>query len=211
MKMQDLLEMPQLSNRELGDDPNDDHEPMTAFFITTERFNERYKIIGQNDNAVVAMRHDNSSAMVGLFTHRPEDNAPGVQIFGDVQFKLDPNLGFYADMKLIRAQNIIQISLVDVVKENKFAGLGSFLYSSLAQAGFTVISDTHHFLGGKALWQKLGRAHKPDEVVYVMNRGQMFMDANGRPIEYDGSNIPEEKIWSQDAANKYVLFVYKRR
>lgn len=211
MKLQQLLEMPQFSNRELGADPGDDHEPMTAFFITDARLHERYKVIGKQDNAIVAIRKDHTSAMVGLISTRPEDGAAGAQIYGDVQFKTNANLGFQADPLHLHQQNVLQVSLVDVVKENKFIGLGSFLYSSLAQAGFTIISDTHHFLGGKALWKKLGRARRPDEVVYVMDKGQVLMDEQNRPIEYDGSNIPDERIWSADTSRKYVLFVYKRR
>lgn len=210
MKLQQLLEMPQLTRRELGDDPSDDAQPMTPFFMTTERMNERYMVLSTSNNVVSLLSKNKSSAMIGVFGKR-HDGADGVDIFGQLEFKDNYNLGTAADAMQLRSQNVLQVSLVTVVKEDKFKGLGSFLYSALVQQGYTIISDTHHFDGGKALWQKLGRAHNANEVIYLIDRGNVLKDELGNPIEYNGNNIPEDRIWSEDETNKYVLFIYRHR
>lgn len=209
MKLQQLLEMPQLTDRELGDDPDDQIEPMRPFFITDQRIKERYQIIGQRDDVYVCIAQDFSSAVIGIKGQR-HDRLPGIDVYGDLQFK-NPNLGFKVDQLGLANQKVLQVGLVTVVKESQFMGLGTFLYSSLVQAGFTIISDNHQFKGGKELWKKLGRSPLAGTAVYLMNRGEVVSDANGNPIEYNGMNIPDDQIWSADAQHKYILFVYKRR
>lgn len=203
MKLQDLLEMPRLTRKEM----DDDMVKMTPFFITDERLSERYNKIAAQDNVEVYLHKKLESAMLGVRGPR-RDSKSGILIYGDLHFKASPNLGFPIDRAVIHTQKILQVELVNVVRTDQFRGLGTFLYSSLVQAGFTVISDNHQFIGGKELWQKIGRTHLANETVFVIDKGVVKTE-NERPIEYDGTNIPEEDIWSDDEQHAHVLFVYQ--
>lgn len=209
MKLHQLFEMPMLTNRELGSDPDDDIEPMKPFVITVERYKERYEQLAQKGDAVVAISKDHKSAIVATRTTR-HDNADAYSVLGILELKENPNLGFPVDSHYVQKNKILQVTLVTVAEEAKFMGVGSFLYSSIAQAGFTIISDTHQFKGGQALWKKLARSKLANEVVYVMNQGKVFAK-NNQPVIYDGSNIPDNEIWSEDQQHKYVLLIYKKK
>ena len=210
MKLEQLLEMPQYTAHNLGDDPADDHTPMDVFTMTVEQFQKRYAIVGtrKDNNAVAGLAHDKSGALVGIYKQRENDGVPAVEIYGELHFKNELNIGREIAGDTSR---LLQVSLVNVVKKEGFRGLASFLYASIVRAGFAIVSDTHHYEGGKELWMKLGRSHAPDEAIFVMNRGHLMTDASGRPLEYDGRNIPEDQLWSKDERNKYVLFVYRRK
>jgi len=208
MKLSQLFEMPQLTDREL-DGEKDGVEPMKPFVITTQRYMERYDQLAQDGNVVVAISKTHNSAIIATKTIR-HDKADGFNIVGILELKENPQLGFPVDPTYLKQRKMLQVNLVTVADEARFMGVGSFLYSSLAQAGFTVISDTHQFKGGKELWKKLARARRKDEVVYILNKGKILTDEHG-PIEYNGENIPDNEIWSSDEQHKYVLLIYKVR
>ena len=207
MKLKQLLEMPQFYNHEMT---SDDGDMMTPFFITDERMQERCTVIARKDNVVVAIAKDLGNAMLGVTTAR-HDGKTGVMSYGNIIFKGQYKLGTAANSIQLQSQQVLQISVVTVIKDDKFKGLGSFMYSSLVQAGFTIISDNQHFVGGKELWKKLSRSHLANEVVYLINRGAVVLDEAGKPLEYNGTNLPDDKIWSSDEQLKYILFVYRLR
>ena len=211
MKLDQLLEMPQAIRRNLGDDPDDDHEPMTSFFMTNEQFANRYTVVGMNGNTIAGLAKDLGGALVGVRGPRKEDQVEGVHIYGQLHFKDVYNLGFPNDPLRLKQQRVLQVSLVNVVKDTEYRGLASFLYTSIAGAGFTIISDTTQYNGGIELWKKLGRARPGNLAIYLINKGDVLKDEQGKPIEYNGSNIPEDQIWSEDETNKFVLFVLKQR
>lgn len=206
MLLKDLFEMPMHTKGEMGDDVS----TTTPFFITDERLAERYNMIAEKDSVEVHMNKDLSSAVVGLRTSR-HDKKVGIMIYGDIQFKDTIKLGFDIRQHKIDTRRVLQVDLVSVVRENKFVGLGTFLYSSIVQHGYILISDNHQFDGGKELWKKLGRSHLPNEVVYVIDKGHPKLGEDGKPILYDGQNIPDNEIWSADEKHAFVLFAYQRK
>ena len=76
--------------------------------------------------------------------------------------------------------------------------IASFAYSSLVQGGYTIVSDNIKFIGGKALWKKIARTKLPNEVLYISHRNNFLLNDNGNPIDYNGINIEDSKIWGKD-------------
>ena len=203
MKLKQLLKSPIFIPKEMGDE-----DKMTPFFITDERLTERYKLLATKDEVEVYLNKDRSSACVGLRSKR-HDGRSGIKIYGDLQFKDHLCLRYQIDQ--FGKAKILQVNLVSVVDESKFMGLGSFLYSSIVKAGNVIISDNKQFIGGKELWKKIGRSHLSNEVVYLIDKGNVMIDDKGKPIEYDGENVPDNKIWSEDKQKEFVLFLYKNK
>lgn len=199
-----LKEMPtrnktELVNKEGGIEP---------FFATQEMMDKRgYKLIAKRANIEVVLKDDLSTAMIGAREKR-HDGADGLLVFGQLVFKDRIKI----DAKESRLMHkVLQISIVEIARASKMKNLGSFLYSSLVQNGYTIISDGLQYEGGYQLWKKLARSHLPNEVVYIMDHGHLMQDENKQPIEYDGSNIPDEQIWSDDSLKRFVLLVYTKK
>lgn len=208
MRLDELLlkEMPLKINQEMDDDP--DTIPFTTFFRTTASMREVFTLIAEHDNLIVYLKHDKSTAFIGTPDTR-HDGAKGVLILGQLLFKSTLNLGSLE--KQTFSPNVLQVELVMVNDRLKRAGVGTFLYSSLVRKGYTIISDNKQYDGGQALWQKIARSHASNEAVYVLDHGKLMLK-DGQPIEYDGSNIPADELWSEtDKLKQYILFVYTRK
>lgn len=201
MLLKDLLtEMPVLFKQELK---LDDEEKFSVFFLTDQNIDRlKYKIIGKKNNVTAFLKESKSIAIVGVKETR-HDGASGYRILGQIEFK-KPNLG--VEIPNHQDTNLLQISLVEVTDEFRSLGLGSFLYHCLVKSGFSVISDNAQYSGGKALWMKIVKSKLSNEAVYIIDKGEMLSDEDGNPIEYDGKNIPEERIWGD--RHHHVLLVY---
>lgn len=65
-------------------------------------------------------------------------------------------------------------------------------------------------IGGKELWKKIARLSVNSEYqVFVLDHGQLRLDNNGNPVIYDGNNIDDAELWSENIDNKYTLFALK--
>lgn len=209
MKLRDLLqEMPRLSRNEM----DDGQLQVEVFFLTDANIkNLGYTSVGKRADVEVMLKKDLTTAIVGTRQKR-HDGVDGILVYGQIIFKEDLVLSNKTLQKFAKPHNILQIELVEIARENKFAGLASFMYSSIVQAGYTVISDTLQFKGGAELWKKIARSHLPNEAVWLIDHGDVTLDADGKPVEYDGKNMPDSEIWSlDDDSKKYLLFVYSRR
>lgn len=213
MKLEELLilkEMPQRKRTEIADDPDaQTSEPMEPFFITVDALKQReYELVGKKGNFEVMIRKPHDTALIGSRRNRKMDGKEGLMIYGQLIFKNKLKLG--VDVQQV-VHKVLQVDIVEVAEEMKQEGLGTFLYSSLVQDGFSIISDTLHYEGGYKLWKKLARSHRSDEAVYILDHGQLMMGEDGKPIEYDGENVPEEQIWSDDELKKFVLLLYTKK
>ena len=92
-------------------------------------------------------------------------------------------------------QNLIQVENVAIIKSLSGLGFATDVYEALRDVGYTLVSDEVHRDSGKGLWQKISRLNK----VYIVsvNRG-IFVDQQGIPILYDGTNNFENIIWTSD-------------
>jgi hypothetical protein len=199
-----LSEMPVAINTELVDSGD---EPFTVFFMSDDTMKRRgYREIGKKGKVHIMLSKNNQICVAGFEDIR-HDGTSGFKVLGMLEFKMQLNLG----IDLHTQGQMVQVELVEVSDQFKELGLGSFMYHRVVQSGLTLVSDNQQYLGGQSLWRKIAKAHMADEVVYVMQKGKLLSDSDGQPIEYDGKNIPDSSIWSEDATHKHTLLIYTKR
>lgn len=99
---------------------------------------------------------------------------------------------------------------ISTVPKYEGRGLANHIYAALISEGYVIVSDEVHYLGGKQLWKKIARTKKQNYnylvYVYDVNNNQYISDASGNPIEYDSTNISDNKIWFDGTiGSKYLL------
>lgn len=208
MKFTDLFEMPTFINKEL---PVADVKVNVMSVATLDR---EYTLLGQTDDGdmkiVAALNKNRKSAIIGQAVIR-DDAIKAVHVVCTITFhkynKADAkvNLGVAADA--------LQVDTVVATDSTRGAGYGYMLYKFLLNAGHTVVSDNIQYIGGKELWKKIvRRAARDSHTVHILQNGKYLAGADGKPIAYDGSNIPDEVIWSEVKKSEqhyYTLLVAK--
>lgn len=109
-------------------------------------------------------------------------------IVASLKFKQHPTIkGF---------PNIMQVDSVSIEDAYGGRGIVTELYAWFAHQGHTLASDAAQFVPGKQLWKKFaGEAHRHGLKVHLFN-GEEILKKNGKPVEYDGTNVPDSEIWS---------------
>ena len=106
-----------------------------------------------------------------------------------------------------------QVNSVFISPEFRNEGISSTVYRYLTSKGLVIISDNTQFTDGKELWKKLVRDTALGEYkIFILDDEYGFeKDENGDPIEYDGSNIKDSKIWTSgdDLSGYNKLLVMK--
>jgi hypothetical protein len=107
----------------------------------------------------------------------------------------------------------MQVDSVEMSKDKKRKGFGYLLYLSLVKKGITLISDNFQYLGGQALWKKMARLSGVDYTVYLIDDGEVRTGPDGKPLEYNGSNIDDDAIWAEQPSIKkhFTLLVAKSK
>ncbi len=195
MKVQELFEMPTLINRELT------VTDVRVEIMSKNTLDREYNVLGHLDNDGVLVgafiKKNNSSAIIGRLAKR-DDEIEALHIICTLSFHpMDED----KRMELGEAGHgkVVQVDTVTAADEARGAGYGYQLYKFLLDAGYTVVSDNIHFRAGKELWKKIIRRSGRDmHNVYILTRGEYVKDKSGNPIAYNGSNIPEDQIWSED-------------
>lgn len=205
MKANELFEMPIFVDKEANF--NDSFRP----FYSQDTIDRDFEFIrkGKNPNDdteyYVAIKKNNSIAVIGIPGTR-KDGKPGMEVIGDVDFHKYPNVDGLQQIKF--PSNVLQINTVKISDKWKTRGWGYLLYLSLVKAGYPLICDFTQFRGGKALWKKIAKSGSFDNIkVNVIQRGVVMVDEDGKPINYNGDNIHDDEIWSQNFDNKYSLLV----
>lgn len=165
----------------------------------------------------VFIQDDHSSVVIGEGGNRRIDNKPGIFIDGQLTLKHSLDLGQNVDISKLGSM-VVQVDLVKINSRRDMAGdirtamgLGFELYHSVIEKGFTLISDTLQYRGGKALWKKIAPLSSLSGfAVYILKNGEFISDDSGHAIPYTGSNIPDSAIWSENEENKHVLLVAKK-
>ncbi len=154
-----------------------------------------------------AIKKDNSSAVVGPLTIR-NDGTPAVAVSLTISFH-DPEDNEPENAPGEAGINALQVDTVVAANQLKGAGYGYALYKMLMNAQKTILSDNIQYIGGKKLWEKIvKKAAQDGHQVYVLQNGKYLRDAQGLPIVYNGTNIPDSEIWS---TNKRSLIHYYTR
>lgn len=92
---------------------------------------------------------------------------------------------------------VAQVEGVCVLPDIRDAGLATRLYEALVtKCGVTLVSDNEQYAGGKALWQKIASRSEALAVFVLDSEEGKFYPYDGNKVRYDGTAIPEEKIWS---------------
>lgn len=214
MKLEKLFEMPDLVNREMP-------EPPTTWSYSTETINRLYDPIGRlfvdGVECYGFVKKNGSGAIFGTLGKRTDgDNEIGFLIRVAIDLKHETELSYFNDIT-VKKENVIQIDGVLTSEKYKFTGAGSSLYFLLAKAGYVIVSDHLQYLGGQALWKKLGRkAALHGCAVYIIDDGVVRLDDNGEAIIYDGLNIDDDTLWgSSDLPprdrKKHILFALRTK
>lgn len=87
--------------------------------------------------------------------------------------------------------NGITLSHTQIVRDHRRQGFGTLWYYELARYGYTIVSDSVHMRGGKALWQKIVRDLPEDLIVGIYDTAlKKWLCENYTPSSY-----PENGIW----------------
>lgn len=98
---------------------------------------------------------------------------------------------FWQDPVALQVQGIV---VQDIMQG---FGLATRMYETLVvHENITLMSDHHHYEGGKALWQHIAKKSQKLQVFALNTEDGKFYPYDGTKIRYDGISIPENKIWS---------------
>lgn len=206
MKLEELFESPIFKNSEWKV-----KMPAARPFYSEDSIKRNHESIfkGTTDDGKdywVLMKKDGALASLG-FPGRRNDGKYGMDIISVVDFKT-PTL---SGQKIIpTGKNVLQVALVETAPKEQTKGWGLYLYTSLASAGYVIISDNTQYIAGKALWKRIAANTLHSKYkVYVVDDGVVRLDDTGKPLTYDNQNIDDADLWSEDAKLKYTLFILK--
>lgn len=201
MKLRHLLEMPVLRKEELPprtDSPFYSEETLAA--------NHEFIHTGTTADGIkywCVMRKDGHSAAIGTPGQRA-DGKWGMRILGTVEFK---QLQLSGKLPIQLKSNVKHVGLVHIGVPTQRQGWGMRLYTALADAGYSVISDNTQYIGGQSLWKRIAAETMSGRYkVYVIKNGEIVTDSNGIPVEYNSHNIDDSDLWSENTDHKYTLF-----
>lgn len=185
-------------------------------FYSEDTIHREFDVVGQyqeEETAWVLLKKDKSFAVIGILGKREDDNKIGISLLGQVEFKEKPDFSF---TKVVPTKEyVLQVDSVQIYSE-KFRGFGFKLYLALVEYGYIIVSDHTQYIGGKKLWEKIARLSTAKNYsVYIINNGEPVLDSNGSPLEYNGMNLDDDKIWAEPTNNipdsrRYVLLMMKK-
>jgi len=209
-----LFEMPAFIPRELStsdSDEGDDNE-FKVDVLSVDTLDRDWTLLADrtegNTHIIAALHNNKHGAIVGYRIKR-DDGVDAIKVVVNMSFHdaTSEELGEAGG-------NALQVYTVRTTEdENKGAGYGYFLYKALLDKGYTVVSDNVQYIGGKAIWMKIVKRSARDlHCVYILQRGKYMRDSSGKPIVYDGSNIPDDVIWGKPNSEDhfYTLLVARK-
>lgn len=189
MKFKELFEMPEYIDKEL---PKPKH---LMHAISVDSLDREYDLLDRHQDGdvqvVSAIKKDLSSALIGNVITR-DDGKKAIKVVVTIDFHTD---------QLPRGMShgtALQVDTVLAVGSMGGFGYGYTLYKDILRAGHTVISDNVQYIGGKQLWMKIVRRSALDgHYVFIWQDGKPLTDDEGNVVRYDGTNIPDNKIWGK--------------
>lgn len=125
-------------------------------------------------------------------------------------FKYKPNF----NTRSFGTKRLFQVDLVEVSPEIEGQSLATSVYRYLVNQNSTIISDNHQYKGGKSIWKKLAKESDLKVTIYNSELSEFILDSYDKPIIYDGNNIPDNIIWSDQWNSKVsenILLVLNKR
>lgn len=184
----------------------------TAFGSMSERaINQRYQFLGtlekenvdlKNVEVYYSKKHNHFRAGV----IKPADDEPINRL--SILTQISHNDVNQIDIKSIPGlKNPFQVGLVETRDSHLGRGIAKSTYLFLIRIGYELVSDCEQYLGGYWLWKSLSRSDKINVYVWDDMKKDYLRDDNGKLIRYDGSNIPEDEIWSTDESKLHTVLV----
>lgn len=171
-------------------------------------------VLGGNIGVYILQHKQNPSRIIGVIkSGMPwNEQEEGFKIIFTLTLK-QPSVHLPPDLQ---NKNVKQTT--DVATDMNFAGRGlaSFIYFTLADKGYILLSDENHLFGGIRFWRKMSRlaANSLGEfAVNLIQNGKYIEDKNGKPVQYDDNNYPKSKIWSTlpNVKGKDVTLVLQKK
>lgn len=168
-------------------------------FLSVDTLKDEWKLIKHTPTYTVYINNDHNMAVIGQMGKRADDGKPGMHIVVTADFKDTQDLG----PDVAQLKGALQIDLV-VANNQKLArqGFGTKLYFALAEAGMTIISDNTQYKGGKQLWVNMAQRAGQNFVINILDNGKVRVGADGKPVEFDGTNESPESLWSGRAPER---------
>lgn len=183
-------------------------------FISKNTLTRNYKFLGmiEADDMFVELHllDDDLPHVIGTVQAvKPDGEQTNKNIF-TLRFK--QNLTIKNIPKELDVSKTVQVDNVSVWKTFEGYGIASYAYSRLAEIGFIILSDSTQFTDGRKLWEKMARkAHLNSYKIFLLDDEYGFVERDGEPISYSGTNINAEEIWSSgdDFSKYHTLLVMK--
>jgi hypothetical protein len=212
MKLHDLKQI--LSEMPYEHDGEMKREPFKSSFISDGSLKRNYLMLGfieaLDELIELHVLNDIPPTVLGTISSKKPSGEDSNRAIFSLRFK--PKHTLTKIPKEIDSSKIIQVDKVSIDKDFQGFGVASFAYAQLAKRGFIVLSDTSQFKDGKELWKKMAsRAHLKDYSVYLLDDEYGFIQKDGEPVVYDGSNIDDAEIWSNsdDVSKEHILLMMK--
>lgn len=178
-------------------------------FMSKHAAESRYISLGnlsdQFSNLTVFKGKSDGQFRVGFLDMNPS--------MGEEEYRLlciieENESGYLKDPKQITGlKSPYQIGLIQTIRSSQGQGLAKELYLFLISQGYEIFSDNEQFLGGYWLWKSISRSDKINVYVWDDLKKDYLRDDKGALVRYDGSNIPEDLIWSDDESKLHTLLV----
>ena len=188
-------------------------------FYSESTIKREFDIVGKIKNGDkeywTIINKDRSFAVIGELGTRKQDGAIGLYILGQLDFKDKPD--FSSKRWVDAPEHVLQVDSVVVYVKSKFKGIGYDFYKAIVKYGFVLVSDHTQYRGGKALWQKIVKQALADGLeICVVADGEPILGDDGKPLAYDGKNIPDDVIWNaptndQSKSKYFTLLVLRNK
>ncbi len=187
-------------------------------YISTKTYRRSYTKIGEfplknpigKHKSVDILLSKSEKSVIGVIpAKRPIDGDDGYRDVLFLMFK--DTLPNYLPTEL-QHNKVLQVDGVTTHKELRGQGFATFVYFTLINNGFTILSDFYHEFGGLKLWRRLSRlAGVNNYVDNILDDGKFVTDKQGHILNFNDGNYPKSKIWSTSPsdAHKDVLLVMR--
>lgn len=195
LKQHMLSEMPYAPEDQFGQpaELKMDTSDFTHFY-SDRTLNDLFTLVEDDPRFVVYLRKDHYGAFIGQRGKRKGDNVPGATVLITLDFKEQMISNSNPSLSLPGA---VQVDLV-IVNDAQQArgGFGTQLYKSLVtKLGLSIISDNTQYKGGKELWKRLASSQQ-GYIINIIEDGKVRMGEDGKPFVYNGTNLPDDELWS---------------
>ncbi len=203
MKLKELLEMAPYHAK--GENPPEHWKKTLELFFSESAVQREFEELGEFDidrnlysvDKLKIIARKEGRMVYAVYQDINKYNETGWRVVFVLEFKNKPTLINYP--KDINKKLLLQVNKVNTDKNYRELGLASYVYQLLIKKGFIILSDIIQLDGGKALWQKIARRSNFDNYkIRIIDDEIGYLKRNGKILEYDGSNISDDEIWTTE-------------